>query len=675
MNKNLKVCLFGGGRGAASIAKALDQHSQVDLSILLNAYDDGLSTGRIRMFIPGMLGPSDVRKNISNLMPKEYSSQALSELLEYRLPVGSSTDFGRSCVRIFAECDPVSKGLSNKLNPALWKLFLQLTISQVAQLSRWASFFLEYELQQAKNGIFFDYGDASMGNIFFGGCYLSVANSFNAATENFSNFCGLKSKVLNITNGDNYVLVALKESGEFMHDEAAIVSPQDSIPISEIFLLKNYLSDAQMLTLSRLSLAEKKIYLKELECFPLPDECALEELRTADLIIYGPGTQYSSLLPSYLTKGVSEAIANNTRAVKIFVSNIQHDHDIPNASVEDLVDGLLFYMNSKGVMVRDKNSYITNLFVQSENSSKLNSENLSQKYLPINSEYREISLSVIDWEDARGKHSGGRIVDEVLKIAKQLIDVRLQPFRHKVSIVVPVLNEISTLDLVLEELKSLDLACLGMGKELIFVDGGSTDGSLERLYSEEFIELYSVPPGDSGRGAAIRCGIKNAKGNVIVVFPADHEYSVGDIVKVASPIISNDFQFVLGSRLIRCDDIGDTLKLIYGDKYIRRTVSWAGGILLSLSSLILYKRYVGDPLTSLKAIDADHLNRMELSCNGIDLETELIAKSRRLGQYILEVPVDYNPRRFISGKKSGIILGLGALYALFKFRCWIPSRK
>jgi hypothetical protein len=427
------------------------------------------------------------------------------------------------------------------------------------------------------------------------------------------------------------------------------------------------------ISLRPLNLNEKKLFLKKNEFFPSPNERALEELRAADLIIYGPGTQYSSLFPSYLTKEVSGVIAKNSRALKIFVSNIQHDHDIPDASVEDLVDRFMFYMTKKGEQEIDKRLLLTNLFAQSLSTNKLNIDKSNIKYLPINSEFNQIPLSVINWEDVSGKHSGGRIVGEVLKFAKQLINVRLQPFRYKVSIVVPILNEISTLNAVLNDLKSLDLACLGVGKELIFVDGGSTDGSLEYLRAEKFIELFSVPKGQFGRGAAIRYGINNAKGNVIVVFPADGEYLVKDIIKVAAPIISNDFQFVLGSRLIRCDDIGDTLKQIYGDKFIRRVVSWLGGILLSLSTLMLYKRYVGDPLTSLKAIDADHLNRMELSCNGIDFEAELIAKSRRLGQYILEVPVDYFPRRLDAGKKSGVILGIGALYALFKFRYWKPG--
>jgi 2-phospho-L-lactate transferase/gluconeogenesis factor (CofD/UPF0052 family) len=63
MIQKLSIVLFSGGRGTANIAAALLKHSQISLTILVNAYDDGLSTGMLRRLIPGMLGPSDVRKD------------------------------------------------------------------------------------------------------------------------------------------------------------------------------------------------------------------------------------------------------------------------------------------------------------------------------------------------------------------------------------------------------------------------------------------------------------------------------------------------------------------------------------------------------------------------------------------------------------------------------------
>src|SRR6266436_4052891 len=89
----INVILFSGGSGTQSITEALVRHPQIALRILINAYDDGHSTGRLRRFVPGMLGPSDVRKNINRLMPaRERSQQSLKTISDHRLPVGVSRD-------------------------------------------------------------------------------------------------------------------------------------------------------------------------------------------------------------------------------------------------------------------------------------------------------------------------------------------------------------------------------------------------------------------------------------------------------------------------------------------------------------------------------------------------------------------------------------------------------
>ena len=84
----LRIAMFSGGRGTGAITEALLRHSDIELTLLVNTYDDGLSTGLLRRFIPGMLGPSDVRKNISRFLAQKSdpSSQALLFLIEYRFP-------------------------------------------------------------------------------------------------------------------------------------------------------------------------------------------------------------------------------------------------------------------------------------------------------------------------------------------------------------------------------------------------------------------------------------------------------------------------------------------------------------------------------------------------------------------------------------------------------------
>src|ERR1035438_4481943 len=96
----LSVVLFSGGSGTQSITEAFLKHPQISLTILINAYDDGHSTGRLRRFIPGMLGPSDVRKNINRLMPQsDQRHRALRFLSDHRLPVGMEYSKGMDFVR------------------------------------------------------------------------------------------------------------------------------------------------------------------------------------------------------------------------------------------------------------------------------------------------------------------------------------------------------------------------------------------------------------------------------------------------------------------------------------------------------------------------------------------------------------------------------------------------
>ena len=79
----LRVAMFSGGSGSGSISRSLVKNPQIQLTNIINAYDDGLSTGRLRHLIPGYLGPSDVRKNITTLMPtRERELRSLRALLK-----------------------------------------------------------------------------------------------------------------------------------------------------------------------------------------------------------------------------------------------------------------------------------------------------------------------------------------------------------------------------------------------------------------------------------------------------------------------------------------------------------------------------------------------------------------------------------------------------------------
>lgn len=135
-DKRLNIVLFSGGRGASSIASTLAEHPQINLTIVVNTYDDGLSTGRLRAFIPGMLGPSDVRKNISTLMStQEQCQRSLKSFLDYRLPIGTDRDSALSNLR------PMVTMSSHLGDDYLANFYADLSIRQATLLSEYCRIF------------------------------------------------------------------------------------------------------------------------------------------------------------------------------------------------------------------------------------------------------------------------------------------------------------------------------------------------------------------------------------------------------------------------------------------------------------------------------------------------------------------------------------------------------
>ena len=171
-----------------------------------------------------------------------------------------------------------------------------------------------------------------------------------------------------------------------------------------------------------------------------------------------------------------------------------------------------------------------------------------------------------------------------------------------------------------------------------------------------------------GRGAAIRYGVEKARGRIVVFFPSDDEYEPRNIIDLARYIQTNEFEAVFGSRSIKCLNLDDRIRSIYRGKRWPYLISKYGGFSLSVLTLLLFNRFVIDPLTGLKAFDRRLLNKLDLKSNGVELETEIIARLSQAQKYILEVPVEYQPRLKSEGKKITIRDGLQALLNLLKMR-------
>ncbi len=162
------VSVFCGGRGGSNLIREFLRRSDVELNALINAYDDGLSTGELRGFIPGMLGPSDFRKNLANFLHWHSNYQyALTRLLEFRIPeINQENEVASLKDWAALGSDAGGSRVSERLRPVL------LELDRMSPRVRgYLAAFFEYQDCQ---GQAFEFGDCSIGNLIFAGAYLKM---------------------------------------------------------------------------------------------------------------------------------------------------------------------------------------------------------------------------------------------------------------------------------------------------------------------------------------------------------------------------------------------------------------------------------------------------------------------------------------------------------------------
>ena len=227
----------------------------------------------------------------------------------------------------------------------------------------------------------------------------------------------------------------------------------------------------------------------------------------------------------------------------------------------------------------------------------------------------------------------------------------------KLSVVIPVHNEASTIEEVLDKVVAVKLD--GIEKEIIVADDGSTDGSLElvqhsRLAQAELVKVYASPV-NFGKGAAVRHGFMRATGDIILIQDADLELDPEEYQYLLAPILAGQCQVVYGSRFKQ------TNKRI-------PLVSRVANKFLTMLTNLLFKGHLTDMETAYKVFKADVLKQIKLKRVGFDFEPEITAKLLKAGYQIHEVPISYNPRTSYEGKKIGYRDGLEAIWTLIVCR-------
>ena len=235
----------------------------------------------------------------------------------------------------------------------------------------------------------------------------------------------------------------------------------------------------------------------------------------------------------------------------------------------------------------------------------------------------------------------------------------------KLSVLIPVYNEVETLEEAIRRVRSVRLP-----KEIIAVDDGSTDGSREllmRLSKEGKPEKdplndlkVFLQPYNQGKGAAIKSGLSHVTGEIVIIQDADLEYDPQDYMRLLDPILAGKADVVYGTRF-------------YGGGPHRVLFFWhyVGNQILTLLSNIITNLNLSDMEVGYKVFRTEVLKNVDLKSKRFGFEPEITVKVAKRQCRVYEVPISYYGRTYAEGKKITWKDGIAAFYFLVRY--WLKD--
>lgn len=618
----LRVVLFSGGRGSALLTRQLLRDPRVDLTLAINGYDDGASTGEVRRFLGDSLGPSDFRKNASRLAHELGTARAtLISTLDERLPADANAPEAVQRLERCAKDHP-------ELEPYL-RTFLEA-----------------YE----SKGASFAFGDCAVGNMVFAGAFLREGRDFNAAVDGYVAILGLAPGLIeNVTLGENGHLVAVADDGRVLPTEAELVGGRPS-SIRDLFLLPRPLTPSDLVTLEAVSLEERLDALAARQIHPRLNPRLAARLAVADLIIYAPGTQHSSLFPSYLTVGMGEAIAANLRAIKLLITNIERDVEIAGADATTLIRKAAFYLTARGTMPVPTPLLFTHCVVNDPGAA------VSERpYVPLGAldtveDPRLIRIGQFE-DGVTGRHDAARLLDPVVS--------SLRPPATRVRVAI-ILERATSPDLLTQTL--LELVRGGVGTlpldVLVLYEGSALP------------EPFTAALPFSLRGVAgpehLRAEVDAHQAEYVAVFDSSGMYRGEDLVSLLTQVRSSRLDAVWGSRRLSLRDIDASVQMRYSRSPVAAWLSRAGSEALSLAGLAVHGRYVSDTLSGIRVYRATALAHTTVPPTDAMANHQVLAWLLSQRAELIEMPVHFLPLSPARVRHTTAWDGLRALWTLIR---------
>jgi 2-phospho-L-lactate transferase/gluconeogenesis factor (CofD/UPF0052 family) len=662
----VRVVLFSGGRGSGALSQQLIRHPAVDLTIAINGYDDGASTGEVRRFLGDALGPSDFRKNAARLAGELHSCPAdVLALLDRRLPVGTTdADEVVATVRSLAAHPAAPPDVARAPSgapkqsgggPANGDSEQNGATLRAAIVER----FEHFERERRSSGRAFTFSDCSIGNLIFAGCYLRAGRDFNLAVADYCALLGLPDGLVqNVSDGANAFLVAVDRQGRLLGSEEEIVDATRRNEIDEIFLIDRPVAAEDRAAWARQEVGELRRRLAERSVDIRLNPALIDRIAGADVIIYAPGTQHSSLFPSYMTRGLSAAIASNLQAIKLLVTNIQEDAEIAGSSAVDLVDRALHYLKEKGRLGLPAPSLITHFLLNDPALAAAGAP-----YVPLGPLDRLKDprlVRIANYEDGvTGRHDAARV------LAPFIDSFLTRRDRPRVAVLLHHDDSLDKLSQTILEIVRGGIDAIPVTLTIFYSHASTLDAQFVQTLPFAVRNL-AAPAGELG--PALRAALSDTDFQYVVLFESSGMYRGEDVVSLASHLRFVSLDAVWGSRRLSARAIAEAYRLRYQHNAMLGAISYVGSHLLSAMYLLLYGRYISDTLSAALAVRTPYLLEPGVDPMMKGANHALLSALLRDRAEILETPVQFFPLSPSRARRTTVVDGLRALATILAGR-------